>query len=111
MDWQASSMPPPQPPALLNAHPIFPSTFIQCDSMVSSQNRFIFQDTRPMLVGLPTAIPSHQSTSSADAASTCRIRTSVSGTCLAPSATKDAICDTFPERESNSTRILFEEAI
>ena len=83
-DWQASSMPPPHPPALLKAQAILPSTAIQWGPMVSSQKRFMRQDRIPMLVGLPTASPSHQSTSSAAASSSDRIRTSVSGICRAP---------------------------
>src|SRR4029077_7819407 len=105
-DWQASSVPPPQPPDEEKAQAILPSTFIQWGAMVSSQNRFIFQDSRPMLVGLPSANPSHQSTSSAVASSTLRRRTSMAGMVAAPSATSPAIFAVFPLAESNSTSTL-----
>ena len=38
--------------------------------MFSSQKRFICQERIPMLVGLPTAMPSHQITSSGVASAT-----------------------------------------
>jgi hypothetical protein len=107
MDWQASSIPPPQPPAELKAQPIFPSIFIQCSPIVSSQNLFIFQERIPMLVGLPTARPSHQITSWAVASSRLRRRASVSGMIEAPSATNRAIKAVFPLLESNRTRMRF----
>ena len=44
-----------------------------------------------MLVGLPSARPSHQTTSSAVASSTLRSRTSIPGIIPAPSATRPAI--------------------
>jgi hypothetical protein len=69
-DWQAGSVPPPQPPEEENAQAILPSTFIQCGAIGSSQNRFMFHDKSPMLVGLPRARPSHQSTPSAVAGAT-----------------------------------------
>src|SRR4051812_14236655 len=53
-DWQANSAPPPQPPEEEKSHAILPSTFIQYGAIGSSQNRCIFQESRPMLVGLPS---------------------------------------------------------
>ncbi len=61
----------------------------------------------PMFVGLPTASPSHQTTSSAVASSTERSRTSVSAMLFAPSATSSAMRAVCPDRESKRTRILF----
>src|SRR5436309_11444858 len=105
-DWQASSVPPPQPPEDEKAQAILPSTFIQCGAIGSSQKRFIFQDKRPMLVGLPRASPSHQSTSSGIASSTWRRRTSTPGMLPAPSATNSAILAVLPLAESYSTSTL-----
>ncbi|SVE58649.1 uncharacterized protein METZ01_LOCUS511503, partial [marine metagenome] len=62
------------------AQAILPSTFIHESAISVSQNRFIFHESTPMLVGLPTAIPSHHSTSVALASSTESTRTSLSGT-------------------------------
>src|SRR6266567_3785636 len=98
-DWQAISAPPPHPPLDENAHATLPSTRPQWSNMASSQNRFIFQDRTPMLVGLPTANPSHQYTSSGAASATSRTRTSVSGMSPAPSATSSAILAVFPLAE------------
>ena len=98
-DWQAISAPPPHPPEDENAHATLPSTLPQWSNMASSQNRFILQDSTPMLVGLPTASPSHQYTSSGVAASTSRTRTSVPGMSPAPSATSRAIAAVFPLAE------------
>src|SRR4051812_34642972 len=105
-DWQANSVPPPQPPEEEKAQAILPSTFIQYGAIGSSQNRFIFHDNSPMLVGLPSASPSHHSTSSGVAASTLRRRTSMPGMLPAPSATRSAIFAVFPLAESNNTRTL-----
>jgi hypothetical protein len=99
-DWQASSVPPPQPPEEEKAQAILPSTFIQYGAIGSSQKRFIFQESRPMLVGLPRASPSHQSTSSGVACSTGRRRTSMPGMLPAPSATRVAIFAVLPLAES-----------
>ena len=109
MLWHASSMPPPHAPAEENAQAIFPSTSIQCGIIASSQKRFIFHERIPMFVGLPTARPSHQITSSAVASSTERTRTSVSAMRCAPSATSAAILATFPDFESKRTRMRFME--
>src|SRR5262245_43638399 len=95
-DWQASSVPPPQPPDDEKTQAILPSTFIQYGAIGSSQKRFIFQDSRPMLVGLPSASPSHQSTSSGVASSTWRRRISTPGMLAAPSPTSLAIFAVFP---------------
>src|SRR5947209_4012623 len=59
-----------------------------------------------MLVGLPSASPSHQSTSSAVASSTLRRRTSMPGIRPAPSATSPAIFAVLPLAESYRTRTL-----
>src|SRR5262249_27194474 len=83
-----------------------PSTFIQCGAIASSQNRFIFHDSRPMFVGLPSARPSHHSTSSGIASSTLRRRTSTPGMPAAPSATRAAILAVLPLAESYSTSTL-----
>src|SRR5436309_650052 len=99
-DWQASSVPPPQPPEEEKAQAILPSTFIQYGAIGSSQNRFIFQERSPMLVGLPSASPSHQSTSSGVASSTLRRRTSTPGMPPTPSATSPAIIAVLPLAES-----------
>src|SRR5262245_4711188 len=96
----ASSLPPPQPPDEENAQAILPSTFIHESIMTSSQKRFIFQDRMPMFVGLPTARPSHQTTSSAVASATVRRRTSMPGTLAAPSVTSAAILAVLPLAES-----------
>src|SRR6476620_5795216 len=98
-DWQAISAPPPHPPEDENAHATLPSTLPQWSNIASSQNRFIFHDSTPMLVGLPTASPSHQYTSPGEAASTSRSRTSVPGIGPAPSATRVAILAVFPLAE------------
>jgi hypothetical protein len=45
-DWQANSVPPPQPPEE-EAQAILPSTFIQCWAIDSFQKRFIFQARVP----------------------------------------------------------------
>src|SRR3954470_3234964 len=100
-DWQAIYAPPPHPPDEENAQATLPSTFPQWASMASSQNRFIRQDNTPMLVGLPTASPSHQYTSSGVASPTSRTRTSVPGIVPAPSATKSAIVAVLPPAEWN----------
>src|SRR4051794_12437608 len=100
IDWQASSVPPPQPPDDEKAQAILPSTFIQWGAIGSSQKRFIFHDNTPMFVGLPTARPSHQTTSSAVACSTVRERTSMPATAPAPSATSSAIFAVLPLAES-----------
>src|SRR4051794_3482675 len=98
-DWQAISAPPPHPPEDEKAHATLPSTFPQWSNMASSQNRFIFHDNTPMLVGLPTANPSHQYTASGVAAATSRRRTSVPGIGPAPSAPRRAIAAVFPLAE------------
>ena len=105
-DWHAISAPPPHPPDDENAHAIFPSTFPQWLNIVSSQKRFIFHESTPMFVGLPTARPSHQCTSSGTADAMSRTRTSMPGICPAPSATRPAIFAVFPLADWNNTRIL-----
>ena len=50
-----------------------------------------------MLVGLPTAMPSHQKISAAVASPTERRRTSMPGTRIAPPATQSAIAAVWPE--------------
>src|SRR5215471_2564927 len=106
IDKQAISLPPPQPPDEEKAQAILPSTFIQESFITSSQNRYIFHESNPMLVGLPTASPSHQSTSSALASSMRRMRTSVPGTPAVPAATNSAILAVLPLAESYRIRTL-----
>ncbi len=48
-------MPPPQPPEQEKAQAILPSTRIPCGAIGPSQNRCIFQDGAPLLVGLSEA--------------------------------------------------------
>src|SRR3954454_13646482 len=105
-DWQASSVPPPQPPEDEKAQAILPSTFIQCGAIGSSQKRFIFQDNQPMFVGPPNARASHPSTSSAVASSTLRKRTSMPGMLPAPSAISPAIFAVLPLAKSYNTSTL-----
>lgn len=56
-----------------------------------------------MFVGLPSARPAHQRTSSGVASSTLRRRTSMPGMLPAPSATNPAIFAVLPLAESYST--------